>query len=145
MQGKKKRRQIYSPLRIRNTLVANDVLIANILPGVCTKVVGMPFWKMLIRGSLRWISRPFMIRMPQDGLVDGQKKKKKDDHANDGANANDDDMEYSIMTWWADKKANTLMEVGGQKRKSIFIEIFQSDFFQKTSMRMFHVIVGILF
>lgn len=53
MQGKKKRRQIYSPLRIRNTLVANDVLIANILPGVCTKVVGMPFWKMLIRGSLR--------------------------------------------------------------------------------------------
>lgn len=74
-----------------------------------------------------------------------KKKKKKDDHANDGANANDDDMEYSIMTWWADKKANTLMEVGGQKRKSIFIEIFQSDFFQKTSMRMFHVIVGILF
>ncbi len=32
----RKKRQIYGPLRIRNTLAANYVLIANILAGVCT-------------------------------------------------------------------------------------------------------------
>lgn len=32
----RRKRQIYGPLRIRNTLAANYVLIANILAGACT-------------------------------------------------------------------------------------------------------------